>query len=251
MKKDIIAIDLHGTLLDEHWRFPENLLTEFKRLYAVLKDRFDFYLCTGNDISFLNRYLSSDLLDCFTAFILETGAVFANSKEEKVLIKEDILGKKNELEVILKQQGFEFIKYFAQRKASISLFTITEDSGENPELYYPLIKRYVENSEYNEQFYVTYSNVAIDIIPRGISKYTGLKQICHEQRIISLLDSMNDFDLAVNSDICFLPGNSTETLLKSVEFKGIEFFNHIDKIYLCRKNYGEAVIEALSVLVNR
>lgn len=250
MKKDIIAIDLHGTLLNEHWQFPDELVKQFHLIYKELREHCEFYLCTGNDLSFLNKHLSREFLSMLNGFILETGAVYFDGQIEKILIDNQVIKSLKELEVSLKAEKFSFIRYFAERKASISMFTHTETEGENPEIYYKIIKEYVDKSEYSKYLYVTYSNVAIDIIPKNISKYSGIKHISGDRKIISLLDSMNDYELAINSDLCFLPSNSTRSLLDSIQHKSIEEFNQENRVYLCNKAYGEAVIEALALLTN-
>jgi len=249
MKKNIIAIDLHGTLLNEHWILPDAQYETFCQLYNDLKSAYDFYICTGNDYSFLTRYLNRTFLDCFTGFILETGCVYRENGQEKVLISPDLMAAVKQLEADLKMADFPFIHYFATRKASISMFTHTEQTGTAPDVHYPEIMAFMDNHPYADRFYVTWSNVAIDIIPRDVSKLTGVQKIADGRRIISLVDSMNDFDLAVQSDLCFLPANSSKTLLENISFEKIEKFKDIKNsngIFLCNKSYSEGVIEALN-----
>ncbi|HPM01338.1 MAG TPA: hypothetical protein PK816_04190 [Candidatus Cloacimonadota bacterium] len=251
MKKDIIAIDLHGTLLNEHWKLPERQAKAFWSLFSELKHCYDFYICTGNDYSFLTRYLTSDFLTCFTGFILETGCVYRENGLEQILISPQLTACVKQLESDLKSADFPFIHYFATRKASISMFTHTEQTGTAPDLHYPEIKSFMANHPLANLFYVTWSNVAIDIIPKSVSKLTGVQNIADGRRIISLVDSMNDFDLAVQSDLCFLPANSSKKLLENISYEKIDMFREIQHskgIYLCNKSYSEGVIEAMSLI---
>ncbi|MCB5249635.1 MAG: HAD hydrolase family protein [Candidatus Cloacimonadales bacterium] len=250
MNKNIIAIDLHGTLLNKHWQLPKAQQEAFYKSYKRLKDTFDFYICTGNDYSFLTRYLPNKFLTFFKGFILETGALYWEKGEETILIDVDMIEKIKCLEDDLKMADFRFIHYFATRKATISMFTHTEQTGSAPDMYVATIKDFMLSHPLNMFFNITWSNVAIDIIPKGINKYTGIKNVANNVKIISLLDSMNDYDLAINSDVCFLPANSSKKLLDSIKYSSIDKYNKdfINAIYLCKNDYSEGVIEALNKL---
>ncbi|HOE91779.1 MAG TPA: HAD hydrolase family protein [Candidatus Cloacimonadota bacterium] len=248
MKKQIIAIDLHGTLLNEEWLLPQSQQEEFYLVFDKLKNDCDFYICTGNDYSFLTRYLSEEFLSCFQGFVLETGAVSWQAGVEKVLIDTDLIDKIKRLESDLKREDFRFIHYFATRKASVSMFTHTEKRGTAPIQHVHQIQAFMQQHPLEEHFKITYSNVAIDIIPKQVNKYTGALQMAQGRKIISLLDSMNDYDLAINSDLCFLPANSSKELLASIEYKSIDEYDQKAGVYLCKNSFSEGVLEALKLL---
>lgn len=257
MNKKVLAIDLHGTLIDHQWNFPDQLLKEFIIIHDQLKQFFDFYICTGNNLDFVIHYLPKPLISCFKGFILETGAVFSDGYDEEILISSDLIREIMELKNQIEAQNYSFIKYFANRSASISAFTRSEFEGESPEQYVKIIDDFVKKSNLSDKVYTTYSNVAIDIIPNGISKLTGIQSIAEKKFIISLLDSMNDVDLAIHSNICFLPSNASPDLLNIVPHQSINAFlpqlNEINQsetgnVFLCQKSYSYGVLEALREL---
>ncbi len=259
MKDNIIAIDLHGTLIDQNWHFPSQLINEFSTLYYKLNESFDFYICTGNNLDFVIRYLPDEILSLFKGFILETGGVFSDGVSERLLIEPSLIKDIEKLKKEIEKQEFGFIKYFAERKASISAFTQSETEGESPEKYFKIIEEFVLNSDLSDKVYTTYSNVAIDIIPIGVSKFTGIDSIRSNQTIISLLDSMNDIDLALHSNLCFLPSNASKELLNRISYNSINSFQeHVkicdfkssNTIFLCNNSFSFGVIEALEVLAS-
>lgn len=252
MKKFIIAIDLHGTLLDDHWVFPQYLIDQFLGLTSKLNHLADFYLCTGNDLQFIRQYVPIQIQNCFKGYILETGCVYSDGKKEMILTEPIMIEKIKELESLLKLRNFPFIQYFAHRHSSISLFTVTESGGENPMLFIDEIDEFLKTTPYYDLIRLTWSNVALDILPKGFSKFTGIRHITEGQKIISFLDSMNDYELAIYSDITFLPANSSASLLNEIVYYPVQQFNpHQKAIWLCNESYGHGVIEGLTFLVNQ
>ncbi len=252
MKNYIIAIDLHGTLLNEHWIFSDEFIDDYLEKFDYLSNQADFYLCTGNDLQFINQYVPEIVRNTFNGYILETGCVFSNGYKEQILTDQTTIDLIKQLESIIRNRKFEFIQTIAHRLSTISLFTTTETGGLNPALFVNKIEDFVKSTPYYSEVYITYSNVAIDIIPKNYSKFTGIKHISEDKIIISLLDSMNDLDLARFSDLSFLPSNASDSLLKSIQYKKLDQ-NIVCQsgIYLCSKSYTEGVLEALEKLVKQ
>lgn len=83
-----IGIDLHGTLITNDEIVPaeavQPLLAAFGRLHGIAK----LYLCTGNDLGFVQRKIPEEVLSHFDSYVLETGCVVSNKSDEKVLASE-------------------------------------------------------------------------------------------------------------------------------------------------------------------
>ena len=77
-------------------------------------------------------------------------------------------------------------------------------------MYVATIKDFMLSYPLNMFFNITWSNVVIDIIPKGINKYVRIKNVANNVKIISLFDSMNDHDL-INQMYVFT-SNSSKTI---------------------------------------
>ena len=254
MKKVIIALDLHGTLLDVNWKITTGNRELLLGLLNDMSPYVDFYICTGNDYSFVEKYVDKDILNLIHGFVLESGCLAYKSSQKTVLTDESTTRKTKELEEYLKSLKLPFIKYFAKREASISIFTCDESGGEVPAKFYEIIKYELDHHEYKDDFCVTWSNVAIDIIPTGYSKWNTLKKHAEDKTIISFMDSFNDKEIALYSDYCILPANSSEELIFYLRNNNRLIFplkqSHFIKNhgYIASTKYTDAVIEGLNYL---
>ena len=254
MKKYIIALDLHGTLLDLNWKIKPDLENDLKNVLTNLIPNVDFYICTGNNFSFVEKYVPKDIFDLINGFILETGCIL----NQTILTDHEIISKINILKDYLIKKQYPFIKFFADRKSSISIFTCDEYGGEPPERYLDTITNDLQTHEYQNDFYVTYSNVAIDIIPANFSKWNTLKTIKDNTscEIISFMDSYNDKDVALYSDYTILPNNSSHELLNYLKQnnKNIiplkDFAFSQKQAYFCDDKYTLAVINGLKKIMD-
>ena len=121
---------------------------------------------------------------------------------------------------------------------------------------YDIINSDLLKHKYGKDFYITWSNVAFDIIPKNFSKWDTLKKIAQDRQIISFLDSYNDCSLAQFSNFTFLPKNSSEKLIfylrkhNKLIFPLNAFHFCKNQCYISEKSYTEAVIEGLTYLKN-
>lgn len=248
--KYILAIDLHGTLLNKSWQIENQ--NELKSLLKKVSHFCKIYICTGNNFSFVQKYIPTDILNLIDGFILETGCIISEDNSKKILIPENTINTIKTVEKFLKNNLVYDLKYFAERTTTISIFTDDGNEGSPPNELFHKVKHLLKNTEFENTLKITHSNVAVDIIPKNFNKFIGIKSISKNLKIISIADSFNDLELLLNSDISFIPKNSSPDLLKYLKkkksifsiCKALQFGN----IYKSNYKYTNAVIEILKYL---
>ena len=250
-----VGIDLHGTLLDENWQIPDHLVEELMAALRSVRGSCELFLCTGNDLTFLDEHIGREVLSLFDGFVLETGCVVSHRGTEGVLVPPEPLSLIHELEDRLRGRSLPGIQYFARRLATISMFTKTEQGGPDPTGLYPQVLREVEEMGYAEEVLVTHSDVAVDIIPAGFNKFTGLRQATEAPSLIGIADSLNDLHLIANAHQAFLPANASPALLAELGDRGREVVPLTEcgstskgTIAITESRHTEAVIEILHFL---
>lgn len=219
-----IGIDLHGTLITDDEKIPAEalkpLLNVLKKIKAPGSIKIKLYLCTGNDLGFVNRKIPEQVLEYFDGYVLETGCVVSsNKKEEKILVPADSVKQIKKLEELLKKENYKEVYKFARRLATISIFT---RYGEDLEAFYEKIRKKVAELEFNN-LQVTHSSVAADVLPAGFDKFSGLKHFAGDDEdavTIGIADSMNDIPLLIKADYGFLPKVSHKKVLSEIETNG-------------------------------
>ena len=254
MKKYVVALDLHGTLLDEKWEIPSRLQKELINLLNDLSPVVEFYICTGNDYSFVEKHIPGEVIKLIDGFILETGCIVYSNGVKEYRTPEKTRKEAEALKHYLSKKNYPFVKYFGERESTITLFTADENGGEAPERFYDIINSDLLSHKYGKNFYITWSNVAFDIIPNKFSKWDTLYKISQNRLIFSFLDSYNDSGIARYSDFTFLPKNSSDKLLfylrknNKLIFRLKSFHLFKNQCYISDKSFTEAVIEGLDYL---
>jgi len=216
----IIGIDLHGTLLDEQWEIKDALKHQLIKQLNVVRQIAKVFVCSGNDITFIYKYIPEDIRSYFDGYILETGCVISDGTDEKIIIPKELTIVIKELEAKLKEINFKEVKYFGRRLITITMFTKDEYEGLDPAEFYPKALKVVKDLGFEDKVLVTHSNVAIDIIPKGYNKFTGLKYLAGELKTIGIADSLNDLDLIIDADYAFIPANASISLIKKLKSLG-------------------------------
>jgi len=206
------GIDLHGTLLDRRWRIDEGSLKRLTRAIEALRDHCLFFICSGNDVSFLHNHLTTATMSLFDGYILETGCIISDGTIEQVLVSPGDMASIGALEDILRSHRFPEVRYFAPRQATVSLFTRTADGGNDPADLMPRVVDAVVETGFGDRVYVTHSDVAVDVIPRGYDKLSGLGVAAGGLKTIGIADSLNDLPLIAGADLAFLPANASPAL---------------------------------------
>ena len=256
MKKLIIAFDLHGTLLDASWGISQSNMTTILELIDTMSDIADFYLVTGNDFSFVCDYVPASFLEKIDGLILESGSIIHNFKSSTFLIDKKTTENIVELTDYFKNKKYSFVKHFGNRQCTVSLFTTDKTGGQPPESYIEIVNNDLKQHPFSDMFYLTHSNVAIDILPVNTTKYDAIRKVATEKslEICSFVDSYNDKEIARFSTYTFLPKNVSLDLMKYLNshnkliFKCNKFHLVKNLVYISEKSYTEAVIDGLQFL---
>jgi hydroxymethylpyrimidine pyrophosphatase-like HAD family hydrolase len=250
--KYVIGIDLHGTLLDDKWKIKEK---SRDMLIGLLKNK-EIYVCTGNDLTFIHKYVPKEISSLLRGFVLETGCVVSDGKKEEIIVLRKQIQMIKELEKQLKKQNFKEVLYFARRLATISMFTKSEFEGVQPDFFFIKIKEFIEKSDFRNKVLVTHSNVAVDIIPKGHNKFSGMEHIAKEKEIVGIADSLNDFHLINDADYGFIPKNASERLIRKLKENKKEIINITKavlkkgQVVISNKKNAGFVVECLKFLEN-
>ncbi len=213
--KFVLGLDLHGTLLRADECYPKECLEKTCALLDKLKNSVIAMTCTGNDLTFVKEVLPQELLERLSGFVLETGCTFTDSLDgpEKLAIPAEVAKRRDELEDRFRSLALPKVTRFGRRLATISLFT------KEPRPFRDVVADYVKEWGYEDVFMVTYSSVAVDIVPHGFDKLFGLRKAANGLPLIAVADSVNDLPLLAGADHSFAPVNiapeAKEELLKS------------------------------------
>lgn len=259
MTSHLIGIDLHGTLLDDHWEIKTELRQPLIDILEKMKGEFSMYVCSGNDLTFIKRYIPPEIETYFDGYILETGCVMSSGDKEEVIVGSATVSKIKELEKALKSGKWPEVRYFARRLATISMFTRDEEGGIDPAAIYPRVKKTVNDLGFAEDVMVTHSNVAVDIIPAGYNKFTGMAHVAgNDMGIIGIADSLNDYHMIAEADMAFIPANASYALIELLKDEGRTILplseigrgkgSEVRAIYQSAKRNTSAVIDILNTL---
>jgi len=240
-----IGLDLHGTLLNKNEKIEEKFHQPLMEVLKKLKTKAKMYICSGNDLPFVKQVIPADVFAIFDGFVLETGCVFSDGEKENVKTPESVQEKAQELRRELEKQKFPEVNEFRRRLTTVSLFC------NKPKEFFYKIEDFLQKSIYRNDFEVTYSNVAVDVIPKSWDKFVGMKMIAGKGTIISVADSMNDFGLLNKSHFSFVPANAPKEVLDKlkVEGKKIVSINQTklepNTVVVANKSETEGVLEIL------
>lgn len=212
--KLVVGIDLHGTLLDKDEKVPPELLPGLCEEFDKLSEFVEFYLCTGNDLTFVNNRMPEEILCRMKGYILETGCVASDKTTETILTPEGIQTKAKKLQNLLEGQNFPEVSYFARRLTTVSLFC------DEPRSFFDTVQSFLKNTSYAGDFNVLYSSVAVDLVPTGFDKHKGLSIVADGKETIGIADSMNDLPLLKNSNYSFSPSNIPEEVVSRIQKDG-------------------------------
>lgn len=237
-----IGIDMHGTLItDKEERVPAHLV---KPLVDALRKarsggKAKVYLCTGNDLEFVQRKIEPEILEQLDGHILEMGCVVSlDGKTELLLLPAGMAGRMRELEITLKSLNFPEVYKFGRRLVTIAMFT---KFGIAPEKLLPKVQQAIDELAFGDIVRPACSSVAVDITPFGYSKITGMRKVADGEPVMGIADSMNDLELITGADSAVVPANAKPELLDAVKKAG----QTGSKVRISEKSVTEAVIEAL------
>lgn len=198
----ILGLDLHGTLLEPGEVLRPELAPRVADGLARLRGRARRWLCTGNDLEFVHRKIPAAVLAEIDGYVLETGCSHSTDGIEEVVdttaAERDSIA---DLELLLRGAGFSDINYFAHRLTTISMFC------DRPTEFFHVVQGFVRGTRFADRVLVTWSSVAVDILPAGYDKHRGLTRAADGRATIGVADSMNDLALLTRSDYALAPAN--------------------------------------------
>lgn len=257
-KKYVIGIDLHGTLLDRDWEIKEELIHSLRDKIKKIKDNAEIFTCTGNDLTFVKKHIPKEIFNLFDGFVLETGCVVSDGKKEEIITKASEIELIKKLEKELKKEKFKELNYFARRLSTISLFTKSPYDKNIPRDFHPIVENKVRELGFEKDVFVTYSSVAVDVIPKGYNKATGINHIAKNRKTIGIADSLNDVHLLTDCTQAFIPINAPIELLDYLKNKDKKIANIDDdptlfenSIIQSNKGFTKGVIEVLDFIAKR
>ena len=210
--KYTLGLDLHGTLLEPGEILRQEMVEPIRSGLALLAKRASRFICTGNDLDFVCRKIPAPILAEIDGHILETGcSVSHDSLTEQVLTSPDEQTVIFDLEKLLHQANFSQINYFAHRLTTISMFC------NQPKIFWQKITEFIKTTPFFPLVHITYSSVAVDILPAGYDKHKGLTLIADGKKTIGIADSMNDLALLEKSDFALAPANLAPELLSILQ----------------------------------
>ena len=211
----ILGLDLHGTLLEPGEILRPELAPKVADGLSRLRGRALRWLCTGNDLEFVRRKIPAAVLAEIDGYVLETGCSHSADGCEEIVdtttAERDTI---TNLELLLRGAGFPEVNYFAHRLTSISMFC------DRPAEFSRKVEGFVCGTEFFERVQVTWSSVAVDILPAGYDKHRGLTRAADGRATIGVADSMNDLALLSRSDYSLAPANLAPELRPLLERAG-------------------------------
>lgn len=198
----VLGLDLHGTLLEPGEIIRDEMVTPVARALSRLAGCVTRFLCTGNDLEFVRRKVPKPILGQIDGCVLETGCSMSPDLErEEVITTEQERGVIKQLEQALRNRSFPAVNYFAHRLTTISMFC------DDPRGFFREVSEFVKAAGFGGVVHVTYSSVAVDILPAGYDKERGLRMAAGGKLTIGVADSMNDRALLERADFAMAPAN--------------------------------------------
>ncbi len=213
-----VGVDLHGTLLTDREILEPGSVQSIETALKNLSGRgIRAVVCTGNDLPFLYRKIGL-LLPHFSGAVLETGAVTSpDLRIEQLLVGKATVLAVKALERYLKNCGLPGVYKFARRLGTISIFTRL---GVAPFSLSQEVLARIADHPAASSVRVTYSSVAVDIVPEGFNKWTGMKHFAGAEPVVAIADSMNDLEFLLEADYAFVPSNVESRLLDTLKDAG-------------------------------
>ncbi len=250
-----IGIDMHGTLVPSDTEDVAaqhvGALIEAMRA-ARVKAGARLYLCTGNDFAYVRERLNPAVLSEFTGFVLECGCVVRSGSTTEVLVSPETTFSMRRLETELRNARLPGLRFFGHREAIVTAFNAWPDgdpsskaSAETLDLLASTVRSVVAEMNMECRVSVMKAGVAVDVVPVGHSKLTGLLFVAGSTDTFAIADSMNDADLLLGTDRALIPLDAQRDLIDHIRVSGREHIRH------SANGVTEVVIEGLQMAVER
>ena len=255
-KPYVIGIDLHGTLLNENWKIEKPHQVSLINAFMNLKHQAYILIITGNDLSFVKEHVPEPVFSQIDGFILENGTVFSDGTYERLLAEENKIASIKLLEAELKILQIPEVLFFARRLSTISMFTRNQGIGVPPTALFSQINALLKGHHDNDDFYITHSDVAVDIVPKGHTKWTAINYLFPNKKLIAIADSYNDREFLCKADLPIIPANASPKIEAELLNRGFhilpltrfQWLSIHKNAYKSPSNNTLGVIEALQAI---
>jgi len=225
-----VAIDLDGTLFDD----DPPPVSVIAKLRSVQEKGIVVMLCSGRALPYLTGV--AKILGLKSPLIAEDGIIVF----DQTTGKKHVMGDVKHLETIRKlaQDITEGVETKKPQHIKELIFTLEPNPDVPLQLLYE--KALLIKKKHKLALNVSRSNQMVNILPEGANKGAALKKVaeiigisCSE--IAAFGDSLNDVSMLKASGFPVAIGNAEKEVKEVAK-------------YVCKKNVGEGVLEALNLL---
>ena len=229
MKIEAIAVDIDGTITDDKRKI---CISAIESLRAAEKAGIPTIIVTGNVVNY--AYATEVLIGCSGGLVAENGGMIFkegyNNNAVEILVNREYIEK---ADVHLKEK---LGKDYSKHASHDNNYRATEI------VFYKTIQREIiedalKDYEFIDELEIYDSGFALHVTDKRVNKGSSLKRLCEKNginmdNVMAIGDSENDEDFLKEVGVKVAVGNADDTL-KEIS------------TYVCEKNFGDGVAEAI------
>ena len=229
MKIEAIAVDIDGTITDNKRKI---CISAIESLRAAEKAGIPTIIVTGNVVNY--AYATEVLIGCSGGLVAENGGMIFkegyNNNAVEILVNREYIEK---ADVHLKEK---LGKDYSKHASHDNNYRATEV------VFYKTIQREIiedalKDYEFIDELEIYDSGFALHVTDKRVNKGSSLKRLCEKNginmdNVMAIGDSENDEDFLKEVGVKVAVGNADDTL-KEIS------------TYVCEKNFGDGVAEAI------
>ena len=229
MKIEAIAVDIDGTITDDKRKI---CISAIESLRAAEKAGIPTIIVTGNVVNY--AYATEVLIGCSGGLVAENGGMIFkegyNNNAVEILVNREYIEK---ADAHLKEK---LGKDYSKHASHDNNYRATEI------VFYKTIQREIiedalKDYEFIDELEIYDSGFALHVTDKRVNKGSSLKRLCEKNginmdNVMAIGDSENDEDFLKEVGVKVAVGNADESL-KEIS------------TYVCEKNFGDGVAEAI------
>lgn len=229
MKIEAIAVDIDGTITDDKRKI---CISAIESLRAAEKAGIPTIIVTGNVVNY--AYATEVLIGCSGGLVAENGGMIFkegyNNNAVEILVNREYIEK---ADAHLKEK---LGKDYSKHASHDNNYRATEI------VFYKTIQREIiedalKDYEFIDELEIYDSGFALHVTDKRVNKGSSLKRLCEKNginmdNVMAIGDSENDEDFLKEVGVKVAVGNADDTL-KEIS------------TYVCEKNFGDGVAEAI------
>ena len=229
MKIEAIAVDIDGTIKKKKRKI---CISAIESLRAAEKAGIPTIIVTGNVVNY--AYATEVLIGCSGGLVAENGGMIFkegyNNNAVEILVNREYIEK---ADVHLKEK---LGKDYSKHASHDNNYRATEI------VFYKTIQREIiedalKDYEFIDELEIYDSGFALHVTDKRVNKGSSLKRLCEKNginmdNVMAIGDSENDEDFLKEVGVKVAVGNADDTL-KEIS------------TYVCEKNFGDGVAEAI------